>query len=105
MIAGPAHAWSRTSSAPASITTRPSIMRGLVDLAVAAGLERLEHAAVALEQRILLAGVEPPALEHVVAHPVALVDQPLDGVGDLQLAARARARWPRTASWIVGVNR
>ena len=61
---------------------------GLVDLAVDPGLERLEHPPVGLEQRVLLAGVEPPALEDVVADPVAVVDQPLDGVGDLQLAPR-----------------
>ena len=67
-------------------------------------LERLEHEPVALEQRVLLAGVDPPAVEHLVAHPVTLVDQPLDGVGDLELAPRATARSPRTASWIVRVE-
>ncbi len=54
------------------------------------GVERLEHEPVALEQRVLLAGVDPPALQDLVAHPVAVVDEPLDGVGDLELAARRR---------------
>ena len=38
-------------------------------------------------------------------HAVAVVDQPLDRVGDLQLAAIATARSSATASWIVGSNR
>ena len=61
-----------------------------LQLAVDARLERLEHPGVRLEQRVLLAGVEPPALEHLVADGVAVVDQPLDGVGDLELAAPRR---------------
>ena len=57
---------------------------------VDAGLERLQQQAVALEQRVELAGVDPPAVEDLVADPVAVVDEPLDGVGDLQLAAGRR---------------
>ena len=59
-------------------------------LAVDAAVEGLEHPGVRLEQRILLAGVEPPALEDLVADGVAAVDEPLDGIGDLELAARGR---------------
>src|SRR3712207_6897661 len=40
--------------------------------------------------RILLAGVDPPSLEHVVGDMTSVIDQPLDGVGDLELAARRR---------------
>src|SRR5690606_20466015 len=60
--------------------------RALVDGPLRAALQRLEDQPVALQRRVLLAGVDPPAPEHVVVPPVAVVDQPLDGVGDLQLA-------------------
>ena len=53
-------------------------------------LERLEHEAVALEQRILLAGVDPPAPQDLVADAPAVVDEPLDRIGDLELATRRR---------------
>ena len=76
--------------APASITTRPSRVDRLVDLALDAAFDRLEEATVGLEERRLLAGVDPPAAEHLGAHPVPVVDQPLDGVGDLEFAARRR---------------
>ena len=61
--------------------------RALVDQSGDRRLDGLEHEAVALEERGEHAGVLPPAVEDLVAHPVALVDQPLDGVGDLELAA------------------
>ena len=79
-----------TISAPASMTTRPSIRERVVDRAVDPRLERLEHETVALEQRILLAGVDPPAAQDLVAHASSVVDEPLDRVGDLELAARRR---------------
>src|SRR4051812_25070553 len=64
--------------------------RRVVDDAVAARFDRLEHEPVALEEGILLAGVDPPTLQDLVTHAVAMVDQPLDGVGDLELTARRR---------------
>ena len=74
---------------PDSTTTAgPVDRRGGVDPPRHRRLEGLEHQTVALEQRILLAGVDPPALEYFVAHPLALIDQPLDGVGDLEFATR-----------------
>ena len=62
--------------------------------------------------------IEAVGLEHVVQRPVsfhqplhdvrldapAAVDEVLDRVGDLELAARRTARSPRAASWISGVN-
>src|SRR5918996_855656 len=75
---------------------RPGVYRSLDPR-----LQRLEHQPVALEQRILLARVDPPALEDLVVDAMAMVDQPLDGVGDLQLTPprrrrRRRARGGRT---------
>ena len=61
-----------------------------VDSSFDSRFERLEDEPVALEQRILLAGVDPPAVEDLVADPVAAIDQPLDRVGDLELAAGRR---------------
>ena len=72
------------------------------------GLDLLQQQPVRLEQRRQLAGVDPPAGEHLAAHPVALVDQPLDGVGDLELAARRRldrARPRRGSSGRTGTRR
>ena len=89
MIAGP-RTIELISSAPSSMTTRPSTLRVVVDLAVDAGLDRVEHQPVAVEQRILLAGVDPPALQDLVRDPVAMIDEPLDRVGDLELTARRR---------------
>ena len=62
--------------------------RRVIDLAVDSGLDLFEEQAVGFKQRRELAGVDPPALEDLVHHRVALVDQPLDRVGDLELAAR-----------------
>ena len=43
-----------------------------------ARLDGLEDQPVALQQGLEVAGVDPPALDHLLAHTVALVDQPLD---------------------------
>src|ERR671919_1915075 len=59
---------------------RPGVYRSLDPR-----LQRLEHQPVALEQRILLARVDPPALEDLVVDAMAVVDQPLEGVGVLHL--------------------
>ena len=46
----------------------------------------VEHQAVGLEHVLQAPGVLPPAAHDVGLHPQAVVDQPLDRVGDLQLA-------------------
>ena len=59
----------------------------VVGLAVHAALEVLEHEPVRLEHVGELAGVLPPAADRVALDPAAAVDQLLDRVGDLELAA------------------
>ena len=61
-----------------------------VDLAVDAPLDPLEQQAVGLEQRRELPGVDPPPAQDLGQDRVAGVDQPLDGVGDLELAPPRR---------------
>ena len=68
----------------------PVELAGLVDRRRRCGARALEQQAVGLQQRRELAGVDPPAGQQLRADPVAVVDQPLDGVGDLQLAAGRR---------------
>src|SRR5262249_33154883 len=63
-------------------------IRGIIDEAVDAPHDGFEDQAVRLEQRCELAGVDPPAVEHLAAHAGTFVDQPLDGIGDLELTAR-----------------
>ena len=53
-----------------------------------AGLEHVEDEAVGLEHVLQAAGVLPPAGHHVRLDAQAAVDEVLDGVGDLELAAR-----------------
>ena len=57
------------------------------DLAVQALDHGVQDQPVGLEHVRDLAGVLPPALDHVGVHALAGVDQVLDRVGDLQLAA------------------
>ena len=93
MMAGP-RIVELTISAP-GLDDDPAVdRRRVVDRAVDARLELLEQQPVGLEQRRQLAGVDPPARQQLGAHPVAVVDQPLDGVGDLQLAAGRRLDGP-----------
>src|SRR5665811_1374827 len=61
-------------------------LAGLVDLAVDARLELLEHQAVGLEHVGELAGVLPPAADDLRLDLVAVLDQALDRLGYLQLA-------------------
>ena len=61
--------------------------RVLVDLALELGLQLLQHQAVGLEHVGELAGVLPPAAHDLGADRVAVVDQLLDRLGDLELAA------------------
>ena len=77
-----------TTSAPSEIDDAAVDHGALVDLAVDALLDPLEQEPVGLEQRGELPGVDPPAAEQLAAHLMAVVDQPLDGVGDLEFAAR-----------------
>jgi len=72
-----------------STTTRLSI-------AVGARQQRVQDDPVRLEHVLELAGVLPPPLDHVRPDQEALIDQPLDGVGDLELApGRGRDRLHR----------
>ena len=61
-----------------------------VDLAVNAPFHPLQQEAVGLEQRRELPGVDPPPAQDLGEDHVASVDQPLDGVGDLELAPPRR---------------
>ncbi len=68
----------------------PLDARPVVDVAVDPVLDRVEHETVAVEERVLLAGVDPPALEDLVGDGVAVVEEALDRVGDLELVAARR---------------
>ena len=60
------------------------------ELAVDAPLDAVEHEPVGLEHVVEPAGVLPPAAHDVRLDALAAVDEVLDRVGDLELAARAR---------------
>ena len=60
---------------PASITTRPSTRESVVDLALEPGLDLLQDEPVRLEHVGELAGVLPPAADHLRLDLVAVVDQ------------------------------
>ena len=86
---GPAHRALRSRARPPRSTTRAD------DLAVprpcprcVAQVSRMIRLASSMSSS--LPGVLPPALDHVRTHDVALVDEPLDRVGDLELTARRR---------------
>ena len=64
--------------------------RAVVDRAVDPVLDLLEQQPVRLEQRGQLPGVDPPTAQQLAPDQVLFVDQPLDRVGDLQLAAIRR---------------
>ena len=61
---------------------------GLVDLAVDGGVDPFEEESVGFEEGGEFPGVDPPAGQEFAAHPASLVDEPLDGVGDLEFTAR-----------------
>src|SRR5262249_43100235 len=63
---------------------------GALGDALDARLQRVEDDAVGFQHVLELAGVLPPALDDVRPDGAALVDQPLDRVGDLELAPRGR---------------
>src|SRR4051794_14526552 len=70
--------------------------RCLVDLSVDARLDLLQQQSVRLQKRSELAGVDPPARQELAADALALIDEPLDGVGDLQLASGGRGDRPNS---------
>ena len=78
----------RSRRLPAPMRTGPSSVR-LVQLALDVADDGAEHEAVGLEHVLELAGVLPPAGDHVRLDAQAAVDHVLDGVGDLELAAGA----------------
>jgi hypothetical protein len=53
-------------------------------------LQRVEDDAVGLQHVLELARILPPSLDDVRADGVALIDEPLDGVRDLELAPGRR---------------
>ena len=102
MIAGP-RTVERSSRAPGSMTTRPSTCESISSPSTRA-LDRVEDQPVGLEHVVEAAGVLPPAAHDVRLDAPAAVDEVLDRVGDLELAARATGSIARAASWIAGVN-
>ena len=64
-------------------------------LAVDLRLDAVQHEPVGLEHVVQAAGVLPPAAHDVRLDALAVVDEVLDRVGDLQLAARAGLDRPR----------
>src|SRR5713101_6647216 len=69
----------------------PPVDLGLcINRPVDAGRNGLEDQPVGLEEGCELAGVDPPSLQLLAADVVAVIDQPLDGVSDLQLAPARR---------------
>ena len=78
----------RAAQRGAGLEHDPALDPGLlVDLALDLGLQLLEHEPVGLEHVGELAGVLPPAADDLGADRAAVVDQLLDRLGDLELAA------------------
>ena len=90
MIAGPADG--RALEPRAGLDDDAAVELRVDELAVAARDERVEDQAVGLEHVGELARVLPPAAHDVRLDAQPGVDQVLDRVGDLELAARARRR-------------
>ena len=95
MIAGPAHG--RALQPRARLDDHAPVDLRVDQLAVDALLDRVEDQPVGLEHVLQAPGVLPPALHDVRLDAPAGVDEVLDRVGDLELAARrwARSRAPR----------
>ena len=72
--------------------------------AVAAWLEGREDHAVGVQHVVHLAGVDPVAVHDLGVDAEAAVDQALDGVGDLELAAPGGLESPSMTSWTAGSN-
>ena len=92
MIAGP-RTVQRSSRAPGSID-HAAVDLGVDQLALDAALDRVEHEPVGGEHVLEAAGVLPPAADDVRLDPHPVVDEVLDRVGDLELAAGRTARSP-----------
>ena len=93
MIAGP-----RTGAAlepRAGLDHDPTVDLGVDQLALDPRLDRVEHEPVGGEHVLELAGVLPPALDDVRLDAPAAVDEVLDRVGDLELAAGRGLDRPR----------
>src|SRR5258708_38787807 len=58
-----------------------------VDISMIAGLGALQDDPVGVEHVLELAGVLPPSFDQVRQHLAALINQPLNRVGDLELAS------------------
>ena len=56
----------------------------IVDGAMYCRFDRFENESVTFEKRLEFAGVLPPSVENLVSHSMLMVDQPLDGIGDLE---------------------
>ena len=90
MIAGPLITL-LTIVQPGCSTTRPcSFDASSTVPPLRSSPQHLQDDAVRREQVVVLAGVDPVALDDLRAHVRAVVEQPLDRVRDLQLAARRR---------------
>jgi hypothetical protein len=76
--------------ASAGLDHDPAIELAVVDLAVHAPFDAFEEEAVGLEEGRQLPRVDPPTGEDLGDDDVAGVDQPLDGIGDLELASPRR---------------
>ena len=91
-VPGPMTAGPRTVlaaiEAPVSTTTGPMSVDIRVDLPVDPPLQRTEDEPVGLEHVVFLAGVDPVVADGLRANVEPSVDQPLDGVRDLELAPR-----------------
>ena len=81
----------------------PPLHARVDQLALDALVEVVEDQLVGLEHVLHLAGVLPPAVHDVRVDAQAAVDQRLDRVGDLELAA-PEGSIARAASKIAGVN-
>src|ERR687894_766824 len=87
--------------APDPITAGPlldhhaSLDARVRELALDAALHVLEHEPVGLQHVGELSGVLPPAAHQVRLDTASVVDQALDGVGDLELAATGGLDGPR----------
>ena len=88
MIAGP-RTVARSSRAPASTTTRPSTWESISSPSTRRSIvSRISRLASSMSSR--RPGVLPPAAHDVRLDAAARVDEPLDRVGDLELAAGGR---------------
>ncbi len=88
MMAGPRTVLC-TIRAPDSTTTFPRISL-VLHVPVVARHQAVEDDPVRLQHVLEAARVLPPTLDDVWPHHESMVDQPLDRVGDLELAARRR---------------